>query len=403
MHKLLLGDLTRLISATLTTGLLVATTAPIHAYDINDRFSVNALIAAGGQCQDGSGDIINDDGTISDFHDTCRGALPIQLDLSFHPTERDELFVALAYAIENGLNEVSPFVLAPWAANLEDDVKDINGRNRDYLLQAWYKHSFRLGEEATLGATLGIIDSTSYLDENAYANDEYTQFMNEAFVNSGGFNLPSYDVGAALEFATGQWSLKAAALDIGENDDGNRYQFWGAQLGYRLDTRLGEGNYRAVVTGTSKDFLRPADESLDQAEEDDLMAMSGPANKPDKTGLVGYGVSFDQALGEYLGAFMRLSWTEHKDILTYRGIYTGGLSISGGPWGRGNDQIGLAYGVLDGANTGMTRTNVAEAYYRLVLNDYLAVTADVQYLSDDYDEAETIDGWILGLRAVVEL
>lgn len=371
--------------ATLTTGLLATASLSTHADDLTDQFSIGGLIAAAGQCQDGSGGTTLEDGTTEGFKDTCRGGMPIQLELSFRPTERDEFFIHLAYAVDNGLNAVSPFVLAPWAVDLEDDLKDINGRSRDYLLQAWYKHTFVLSEDASLGTTFGIIDSTGYLDENAYANNELTQFMNEAFVNSGGFNLPSYDAGAALELAVGDWELKATALNIGENDDGNNYNFWGAQLGYRLDTPLGEGNYRAIVTGTSSAFLKPQyDETLDA----------------EKTDLMGYGLSFDQALGDHLGAFLRLTWTEDKDILDYRGLYTGGFNVGGGLWGRENDNIGIAYGYLDGANTGLKRTDVAEAYYRIAFNDYLALTADIQYMADDYDEGDDIDGWIFGVRAV---
>jgi hypothetical protein len=45
----------------------------------------------------------------------------------------------MGFAAGNGLNSSDsrnrpPFVLATWAADPEDDVEDINGRNRDYLL-----------------------------------------------------------------------------------------------------------------------------------------------------------------------------------------------------------------------------------------------------------------------------
>jgi len=68
-----------------------------------------------------------------------------------------------------------------------------------------------------VGATLGILDSTDYLDANEYANDEYTQFMNEAFVNSGSYGLPSYDTGAVIEWAAGPWSVNALGMNIEEN------------------------------------------------------------------------------------------------------------------------------------------------------------------------------------------
>lgn len=403
--------LTRATFATLAFTLAIS---PSQAYDVTDQFSINALLAAGGQCQDGSGAIEGDEGGLTPFNDTCRGALPIQLEFSLRPTERDEFFAAVGYAVNNGLNEVSPFMLAPWAADLEDDVKDINGRSRDYLLQAWYRHTFTLAEDASLAATFGIIDSTVYLDDNAYANDEYTQFMNEAFVNSGGYSLPSYDAGAALELAIGQWDVKAVALDVGENDDGNGYQFWGGQIGYRAQNALGEGQYRALITRTSNDFFRPLREESPAAEdpleeeaagegdmaETDLGA--APEGPRQTTSLTAYGLSFDQAIGAHLGAFLRLTRVEHKDILDYRGLYTGGLQIGGGLWGREADTIGIAYGYLDGANQALRHTQVTEAYYRLAMNDHFALTADVQYMADNYRETDDIRGWVVGLRAVAE-
>jgi hypothetical protein len=50
-----------------------------------------------------------------------------------------------------------------------------------------------LRQDDTLDATIGIIDATDYLDENACSNDEYTQFMNEALVNGPNAFLPSHD------------------------------------------------------------------------------------------------------------------------------------------------------------------------------------------------------------------
>ena len=398
-----------LVLAGLTSGLLATAALPSWAYDVTDRFSIGAVLGAAGQCQEGLGGLVDADGQAL-TEDTCRGGMPFQLELSVRPSARDELYALLGYAVDNGLNAVSPFVLAPWAVDLEDDLEDINGRGRDYLLQAWYKHTFTLAEDTTLGTTFGIIDSTAYLDENAYANDEFTQFMNEAFVNSGGFNLPSYDAGAALELALGNWEISAAALNIGENDDGNNYNFWGAQVGYRLESALGEGNYRAVITGTSTAFFKPradlgeataATDGTDEAPSDG--APLADDDTPEKTDLMGYGLSFDQALGAHLGAFLRLAWTDHKGILDYRGLYTGGLQLGGGLWGREADTVGLAYGYLDGADTGIASTDVAELYYRFAANDFLALTADIQYMADAYDTGEDIEGWIFGLRLVAEL
>ena len=61
---------------------------------------------------------------------------------------------------------VSAIELPPYNGPLEDDVKDINGSGRNYLLEGWYRRTFELGAEAQLAVTGGIIDSTPYIDEN---------------------------------------------------------------------------------------------------------------------------------------------------------------------------------------------------------------------------------------------
>ena len=50
----------------------------------------------------------------------------------------------------------------------------------------------------------------------------------------------------------------------------------------------------------------------------------------------------------------------------------------------------------------LARTNVAEAYYRFAVNDYVAISADIQYMKDKYRQGDDVDGWVFGLRAVAE-
>jgi porin len=345
---------------------------PAHAYDVNESLSVGATLAGAGQCQSPSGH--------GEADDACRGAVPFQLEVSLRPSEADELFVKLGFAAGNGLNPISRFALATWAADLEDDVRDLNGRDRDYLLAAWYRHTFTFADESTLGASFGILDSTDYLDGNAYASDEYTQFMNEAFVNSGSYGLPSYDTGAALEWKSGPWSGSALAMNVGENDDGNNYNFWGVQAAHHADTALGAGNYRLTLVGASEEFLDP--------------------KGTEKESRLAWGLSFDQAFGEVVGGFLRLGWQTDDAAVTYRALYSGGLSFHGSGWGRDADNIGLGYAYLDGGNLDVRRTQVAELYYRFGVTEYLGTTADVQYMQDEYADEPDNKGWVVAVRAV---
>lgn len=386
------------------------------AYDVNDKLSINLLVAGAGQCQQVAG---------ADGENICRGALPAQPSLTWNPTKQDQVFVKLGFAAGNGLNDTGPFVLAPWAADLEDDTKNINGRDYNYLFEAWYAHTFQLAADNSIRLVGGIVDSTSYLNQNAYAADEYTQFTNEVFVNARSADLPSYDQGGAIIWSIKDLTFSAVAMNVGENADGNNYNYFAGEIAYRLSTQLGEGNYRVMYSETSREFLDPTGQNLEHRE--------------------GWYLSFDQALGKHFGAFVRMGWQSDNPLIEYESEYSGGFNISGSLWGREKDNIGIGFAYLQGPNWGpqidshaadtveevapdddvdtgndeplvvetdtgadiaqvLARTNVFETYYRFVVNDYLAVTADVQYMQDKYRQGgEDVDGWIFGLRAVVEL
>jgi porin len=273
---------------------LLKTTA--HAYDVNDKFSVGGVLAVTVQCQN-----------VSDapgFSNTCETAAPFQPEFSFRPTPVDEVFFKLGFAAGKGINGKSPFEIPPWAADLEENVRNINGRERDYLLTAWYKRTFQLADSHRLGASFGIIDATDYLDKNAYANDEYTQFLNPALTNGPNVFLPSYDVGAALEWDDGPWSLRAVLMEVGENIDGNSFLFYGVQAGYAVQNALGTGNYRLVLAGASRDFLNPEGTQLENR--------------------AGALLSFDQAFGAVVGGWLRVGWQTEDAAVNYHAIFSGG-------------------------------------------------------------------------------
>jgi porin len=351
---------------------MVAT--PALAFEVNERLSIGGVLAGAIQCQD----LSDAPGAGS----SCEGAVPLQTEFSYRPGEADEVFVKLGFAAGDGLNGDSPFVIAPWAADLEDDVKDVNARGRDHLLAAWYKHTFSVSEDNSLGASLGVIDATDYLDENSYANDEYTQFMNPALTNGPNVFLPSYDLGAALQWDAGRWSVRAVWMDVGENDDGNEFSFYGLQAGYSVDNSFGAGHYRVVFAGASRDFLDPAGARLEHR--------------------AGALLSFDQEFGAVVGGWIRVGWQTDEAAIDYSAIYSGGIDIGGSAWGRDGDNIGLGFAHLDGGSLDIDRSQVAEAYYRWQLREGLGLTADIQYQNDDYETGQGPSGWTFGLRAAAE-
>jgi porin len=355
-------------------GIIVNLLSFAEAYDLTETFSVGGILAGVYQYQ------FLDDADSGE--DEGGGAVVFQPELSFRPTDRDEFFVKLGLAADNAINDQAPFAVAPWAADLEDDVKDINGRNRDYLFAAWYKHTFQFGPEHELGVSGGIIDSTAYLEDTAFADDEFTQFLNEVFVNGSQSLKPSYDLGAALEWRFNAVELRMVVMNVGADDDDNEYTFFGLQLAYTIDTPLGTGTYRLLGVATTEDFLNAAGTQ--------------------KESLSGLTLSLDQELGERFGVFLQLGWQQDDAAVAFTAMYSGGLHVRGHMWGRPQDHLGIGYAYLDGGNAGIERSHVFEAYVRMVLTDIFAVTVDLQYIDEAYEEGSGPQGWIPGIRLTAE-
>jgi porin len=344
----------------------------VWGYDLTEKFSIGGIIGGAYQYQWLDGD-----------DDKGRGAVVFQPEFSFRPNDNNELFAKFGFGAGNGLNGVTNLRLLPWAAPLEDDYKDINGRNRDYLLTAWYKYTFNFGESNALGLTGGIIDSTDYVDENAYANDEFTQFMNEALVNGPNGFFPSFDIGGAAEWEVGNFDITAVGLNIGENDEGRNYNYFAGQLAYKWNNPLGEGNYRAIVDWTTKKF---SDEDGD-----------------DKRRIAGF-LSFDQELGDIFGAWIRFGWQDDAALIDFDYLLSGGLNILGSWYGREQDNIGIGYAYAHGdSDADIDYDQVFEVYWRVVFTDMFAATADVQYIDEKWDDSdEDISGIVAGIRMTAE-
>lgn len=353
--------------------MLLALPNGISAYDVNEKLSVEGTLTGIYQHADIDGEGADDAG---------RGAAVLDLGVNFHPAEADEFQITLSFGAGNGLNSLSLFTLAPYADDLEDDLKDINGRNRDYLLEAWYKHTFAFSDDATLGITAGIIDSTAYIDDNAFANCECSQFMNEAFVNHTNVNLPSYDLGGVIELDISKVSIRTLAMNSKfESGDGafTDYSYFAVQAGYKLLTGLGEGNYRVYGYMTNDRFHCP-----EQGKKDSL---------------TGVGISADQKLSEIVGVFLRASWQDDEAVIDYDEAYSGGLNINGRLWNREDDEIGAGYAFLKGAcDSDIDRTIAAEAYFRVKVSQFSDLTLDLQYIDDDRKTDGDRDGFIYGVR-----
>jgi len=158
------------------------------------------------------------------------------------------------------------------------------------------------------------------------------------------------------------------------------YTFYGIQARYTLETSMGTGHYRVLLNG-DRDFV---DEAGASKQRNDILV-----------------ISIDQQFGDTIGAFTRMGWRLDDEPINYREVYTGGIDIRGTGWGRKLDNIGIALGYMYGGNTRIIRTRLAEIYYRMVIIPKLSLTADIQYMDDEYYSIPDAEGMIYSLRATV--
>jgi porin len=167
-----------------------------------------------------------------------------------------------------------------------------------------------------------------------------------------------------------------------ESADHDRVVFFGFQLGYRLSTPLGEGNYRVLGYVTTEAFPSAVDGTK----------QSGKAML----------FSADQQISDDIGIFARLGGQSDEPAVEYDSIFSGGIDLGGALWGRPADNVGVGYAFLEGGSTFVRHSHVTEAYYRLAVNDDLALTADVQHLHDNLEDQPSPSGFAFGLRATFE-
>ncbi len=358
-------------------GLLLVPSISVFAYDLNGKISFEGTFTGVYQYLDKL------DGNFENHN--C-GSEAVDLGLSFTPTKVDEFHITGGFANGNGLKEVSPFKLSPNADDLEDDLKDINGhKSQDTVLELWYAHDFKLDKDTSLKLTMGIIDATAYIDDNRFANDEISQFMNDVFVNTPLTTPPSYDLGAVAEFDKGPISIKLLGMQTKDPDVNTFYQYYALQLGYHWENPLGEGNYRIYGFMTNKKFPNWENSGNER--------------------LKGIGISIDQdIIKDKLGAFLRAGWQDDKAQVDYKYLISFGVNIPFNFLGKGGNELGIGYAYLDGADKAdISNTHAIEAYakFPLFTQDNLSsdITLDFQYLDDNYKkDSQDAEGFICGVR-----
>jgi high affinity Mn2+ porin len=246
-------------------------------------------------------------------------------------------------------------------------------RQRLFLRQTWGRGGGEEKIESDFNQLAGTVDKNRFVltvgnfstldvfDDNAYAKDPRTQFM-----NWGNWTYASYDYAAdargygwgfAAEWYQDNWALRfgrmsapvtpnAQAIDLalaqhfGDQLEIERSHLLAQQPG---KVRLLLWHDRAIVASfnDATQYLNQPG-NLPQTGPDALIKVRS-GNK-DKTGV---GVNVEQALSPDLGFFLRAMTTDgHTETLAFTeadGSLSTGFLIKGSSWGRGQDTVGVAY------------------------------------------------------------
>jgi high affinity Mn2+ porin len=221
--------------------------------------------------------------------------------------------------------------------------------------------------------TLGRLTPEDFVDNNAYAHDPHTQFMNWAFTDNVSYDFGSdsvgYTTGLAMEFNQPNWALRYVFCQMpreqnaftsddrilmwpGQGADGQFWHSWAMSLEYELryDLFSHPGKIRFMP------WLNSAHMASYQ-EATAILQANGPGANISAAATYrhkyGFGASWEQEIAKNIGVFSRLGWNDgHNEAWTNTDINATaslGVSVKGEPWHRPDDSCGLA-GVASAAS-----------------------------------------------------
>lgn len=218
--------------------------------------------------------------------------------------------------------------------------------------------------------TLGRMSAKDVFDNNAYANDPRTQFMNWALMANEAWDYPAdaigYTTGLAVELNQPKWALRYGLFQVprvsngltaedrifkwpydSSAQDGPPLKAWGMVM--ELERRYSVNNHLGAVRLLA--YLNRAHMGSYQAAVDSPIRPAEIEATRDFRYKYGFGLNIEQEVAKNIGLFSRLGWSDgQNEAWVFSDVdytSTAGISIKGEKWRRPNDTFGLA-GVLNG-------------------------------------------------------
>ncbi|MDP9055238.1 MAG: carbohydrate porin [Acidobacteriota bacterium] len=240
---------------------------------------------------------------------------------------------------------------------------------RPYLARLYVSHDFGFGNaretvesgENQLGGsrpmtrytvTAGRFTLTDFFDQNRYTHDPRTQFMGWAVMYNGAWDYPAdtrgYTWGWVHEFHTRFWSLRYASA--AEPKVANGLRFDRRLFRDRGDVIEGEIRYTPFSHPGVLRALTYFNHTHSGSYGKALQLAAATNTTPDVTKAAqvgtlkyGFGLNVEQEIAKNIGLFGRLGWNDGKTedfaFTAIDRLATGGVSVTGARWKRGEDTV----------------------------------------------------------------
>lgn len=288
------------------------------------------------------------------------------LELSFSPLENGTVFMR----IHAGEGKGADASLEPFANlnTLGDDNPDGDGVR---VLDVFYTQRFF---DEKLSLSIGKTEPFVFVDDNAFANDEYSQFVGKPFVNNPVFD--SEDEYAPLVALTASPLEEISVTVLCQSSSRPRRADEECKSSYDriFDKPLVAGQF---TYSPCFDDLKGNWRLYGWAQTYPHPRLVGDATEEGW----GIGLSLDQLVHRNVGLFARAGY-QNKKVYEVPWFWSAGTEIRGVLPSRGEDRVGIGVAGLKASND-LERTGTEfhfESYYRCELGEHLAVSLDIQYV-----------------------
>ncbi len=247
----------------------------------------------------------------------------------------------------------------------------------------WWQQDFPNGVRLNFGK----LSVPQLIGANTFAEDGRSDFFNTAVTGNAtaGYSNQDSGLGGFIQYKQDTWYVSALMadgsashnwIDFDSARDGN-WQY-GLEVGLTPTIAgLGSGNYRLTYN------------RIDNIEIAPNVSQSG----------YGFGISFDQELGEKHGVFLRYARALQR-MTEFEQVLAGGFVIND-PFKGSGDTIGLASWWVDPEESNLRDEYGFEAYWNFQITDRITLTPDIQVIFDPAKDRSRDTVTIIGMRLKV--